>query len=693
VVYVRSVPVFALPWLYLPLAERRSGLLIPSPRTNSLNGFSLEQPIFLTLGRSYDITFTPGYYTGGGDEAHKVWDETRPEGPGEVEIREPRFNGVKGPRLLTEFRYTPSETMRGRATLGLLHDSRPRIDPRTYQFFRQRVDGRQIAARVDEPRGLRGEASWQHTQELGDGWYDRVDASFVSDGNYTRDLTADIIAQAFQYLRSTGTVYRRQDDFYAGLDVALRQDIRWPYRFFQDNRVPAAADPARLDLKGPSTFQRLPAITLSLPERPLAGGLTGSLRMEYVRLAPMTGGFGDEGTDGIFRNTGDYIPFGDEGWPYPLDETQANGVFDSRDREARDRVDFFPRLSTSVGLGTYARLTPSLALRQDVWAGERSGRTWQRGYPLAGLVLDTQLVRTWAGRESTAYRHALAPSLELRYVPGGWGRVPGPGAQPPGEGVAQPYDEVDAAVPLRPDGRTRGFLHAVLAVDQTLRFKRGNEAREPLRLRIGQGFDLTPYAPAAGKGTDTGPVLRDTFARLSASAGVLNAGGLIRFEPSSGRITQVGADFSVDNGKGTALYARYDDLLVTSPEAIGRGVNPLSVGPDATRRGLDTLVGSASLDVPGLTTTERAQTLIAGTRLRLGFGLGVRYEAIVQPLFLNPDTQESQPLAQQVLGLSYGPACDCWRFEAVVTLRRGAKLEFSGASLSVAGFGSFGSGG
>jgi LPS-assembly protein len=688
VVYVRSVPVFALPWLYLPLAERRSGLLIPSPRTSGLNGFSLEQPVFFTLGRSYDVTITPGYYTGAGDQTHDVYDETTGQ---TVQVREPGFNGVKGPRLLTEFRYVPSETMRGRATLGLLYDSRPRVDPRDFQFFRPRVDGKRTSGIVDEPRGLRGEASWQHTQELGDGWYDRVDASFVSDGNYTRDLTADIIAQAFQYLRSTGTVYRRQDDFYAGLDVTLRQDIRWPYRFFQDNRVPAAVDPERLDLKGPSTFQRLPAITLALPDRPLGAGLIGSLRMEYVRLAPILSSFGDEGADGIFRQTGDYIPFGfPPNTGFPRDEAQANGVFDSRDREARDRVDFFPRLSTTLGLGPYARLTPSLALRQDMWAGERSGRTWQRGYPLAGLVLDSQVVRTWKSRDST-YRHALAPSLELRYVPGGWGRVPWPGSQE--DGLAQPYDEVDAAVPLRPDGRTQGFLHAVLAVDQTLRFKRGNEAREPLRLRIGQGFDLTRYAPAAGKGTDTGPVLRDTFARLSASAGVLTAGGVIRFEPSTGRIAQVGADFSVDNGKGTALYARYDDLLVTSGEAIGRGIGPTSVGPDAVRRRLDTLVGSASVDVPGISTAERAQTLIAGTRLRLGFGLGVRYEAIVQPLYQDPKTLESQPLAQQTLGLSYGPACDCWRIEGVVMLRRGVALEFSGVNLSVAGFGNFGSGG
>ncbi|MFP2931440.1 hypothetical protein ACLESO_40895 [Pyxidicoccus sp. 3LG] len=231
-------------------------------------------------------------------------------------------------------------------------------------------------------------------------------------------------------------------------------------------------------------------------------------------------------------------------------------------------------------------------------------------------------------------------------------------------------------------------------MDQTLRFKRGADAREPLRLRIGQGFDLTRYALVAGKYSDTtGPVLRDTFARLSAGAGVLTAGGQIRFDPNTGRVTQLSADFNVDNGKGAALYARFDDYLTTSGAALDSGANPLSIGPDAVRRRLDTLVGSASFELPDFPPAERVQALIAGTRLTLGFGLGVRYEAYVQPLYQDPTTRESQPLAQQTLGLSYGPACDCWRVEGVVVLRRGGTPEFGGVNLSVAGFGSFGSGG
>ncbi len=690
VVYVKSVPVFALPWLYMPLSQRRTGLLLTKPTVSSLNGFAVEQPLFITLGQSYDVTLTPGYFSGGGDEQHLV----RNGATGAYEdVRETRYLGVKGPRLLTEFRYAPSERTRGRATLGFLYDFRPIRDPRDSTFFRRTVDGVSTTALVDERRGLRGEASWQHTQDLGNGWHDRVDAAFVSDGNYTRDLTADIVTREFVYLRSTATLFQRQDDLYAGLDVSLRQDIRWGYRFFQDNRVPAATDPARPDLKGPTTFQRLPALTLSLPERPVLGGLMAGLSVQYSRLAPLRGGFGDEGFDGIFLPSVQYATFDPvTGARVRLpDTTQSDGVFNANDREARDRVDFFPRLSTSFALGDVMRVSPSLGIRQDVWLGEVSGRTWQRGYPIAGLLLESQFARTFQGRERS-FRHAITPSLELRYVPGGWGRVPSAGASE--DGSARPYDEVDAAVPYQFDGRTRGFLQAVLAVDQTLRFKRGNVIREPLRLRIGQGFDLTRHVPAAGKVDDPGPILRDTFARLSATAGILTAAGTLRYDPNAGRISGLAAEVNVDDGKGHAAYARFDDLLSISNDARLLGVDPRSVGPDVVRRSLDTLVGGLSRVEPGLPPAERVQALIAGTRLKLGFGLGVRYEAIVQPLYRDPRTQEKgNPLAQQTFGLSYGPACDCWRVEGVMTLRRELGLEFSGVNLIVANFGSFGSGG
>jgi LPS-assembly protein len=660
VVYVHSVPVFALPWLYLPLAERRSGLLIPRPTLSGLSGFGLEQPVFLTLGRSYDLTFTPGFYTGASRETHILGKD---ELGNDISREEPRFVGIRGPRLLTEFRYVPSERTRGRATLGLVYDLQPRRDPLTGAFFR--IGNDPTAEFVPGARGLRGEASWQHVQDMGKGFFNRVDASFVSDGFYTRDLTADIVAREAQYLRSSGMLYHRGEDHYVGADGSFRQDLRWPFQYLREDRVPVEADPSQPTIPGPITFQELPALTLALPERRIAGRWAAGLRVEFSRLAPLIGRFGDEGADGLFNPNRVQVVTGPDGMPQVLpDLTQSDGVFDATEREARSRLDFLPTLSTSFGLGPYARLTPTLGIRQDFWIGEVSGRMVGRGYPLVGLTADSELERTYE-RGSASWRHTLAPSVALRYVPGVWGGIPLSGASL--EGPPRFYDEIDSSLPVGQDGRGQGFLHAVVEVTQSLQVKKGEERREPLRLRLGQGFDLTHRSLTFREGeTERGPVLRDTFARLNASAGVLNAGALVRFDPNSIRITQLSADASIDNGKGEALYARYDDLLAE--------------GSDRMRRGIDALVG------PAPEGRARAQLLVAGARLSLGIGLGLRYEAIVQPL-----ATTQSPLAQQVLGVSYGPACDCWRVEGVATLRRGQKRPDFGLNLSVAGVGAFGS--
>jgi LPS-assembly protein len=262
----------------------------------------------------------------------------------------------------------------------------------------------------------------------------------------------------------------------------------------------------------------------------------------------------------------------------------------------------------------------------------------------------------------------VSPTVSLRYVPMVWGGLPSHGVTPYRPG--QRYDEVDAALPEFTPLTARRFLHGVVELNQTLRLREGTSRGELLRLTLGQGFDLSRFAPTLGMGPAQAEsqVVRDTYARFSARSGILGANGVVAYDPVSGQFTQFSADFNISSPRREVLYARYDDLL--------------AVGSERMRRGLDALVG------PVRRGSQRAQLLTAGTAMTLGFGMGLRYEAIIQPQVVTEG-----PLLQQVLGVSYGPKCDCWRVEGVARLGRNQTVPDFGVNFSVAGVGSFGTGG
>jgi len=56
VIYVKDVPVLALPVFYVPLGERRTGLLLPRAGYAATSGFQATLPFYVTLGRSFDLT-------------------------------------------------------------------------------------------------------------------------------------------------------------------------------------------------------------------------------------------------------------------------------------------------------------------------------------------------------------------------------------------------------------------------------------------------------------------------------------------------------------------------------------------------------------------------------------------------------------------------------------------------------------
>ncbi len=658
-VYVYDVPVFALPWAYLPLAERRTGLLLPKPQRSALNGFAIEQPLFVTLGESYDLTLTPGYFFGAPAANNNL----------------PSF-GIEGPRLHTEFRYHPTEALRGRLALAGIYDLRPQRDVIRPWLMLGELNKEQAGG---EARGLRGEASFQHTWDMGNGWNNRADLSLVSDGNYTRDVQADVLLKEVQYLRSSAVLFHRADDHYAGLDLTLRQDLRWGFSLFQKDYLLKdelhPEDPARTirvreeqPFLGPNTFQRLPALTYGIPERPLWGPFFGGVKTELVRIAPLLRSFGDEGSDGIYDLR--------QGFPELLASGQGNGQFNPGERESRLRLDLQPRLSAQVMVGEVLRARPYAWYRQDVYLRERRGNFSQRGYPLVGLELDTELARTF-GPTTSLLRHSINPSVDLRWVPLILGETPGD------------YDEVDTAVTTHRGGVQAGFAQGVVEVHQQLATRNASGAvRELLRLDLGQPFDLGYRSRAR---------LGDSFARARLALDRVSLESVARYNLQEERLTQFSGTAGINDGKGNHGYLRYDNLAVD--------------GSDQLRRGIDTLMGPSSLlSSAGKQndTATRAQLLVAGGRYNFPFGLGLRYEAVVTPNFqqavlTGPGKGATKqpigglfvgsPLAQQVVGVSYGPACDCWRLEGFAVIRRNVAVPDFGVNLTLSRFGTFGSGG
>ena len=544
VVYVHGVPVLPLPWAYVPLSDRRTGLLVPRAGATYLSGVELAQPLFVTLGPSADLTLAPGYFFGGSSS----------------EL------GVQGPRLSAELRWVPSDHSSGRAHLGALYDLRwP---------------------------GLRFEGAFRHEEDLGRGFGLRADLSAVSDGDYIKDLTADVLLRETQYFRSTAVLSHRGEDHYAGLEVTLRQDTRWGYSLF---------DPGA----GPNVLQRLPALSYALLDRPVWGPLSFSFAAEYSRVAPFLGRTGDEGTDGSF----------DPAAP-DLDGSQGDRAFQSGEREARDRLDLRPRLSALIRAGDVARISPYLAYRQDVYFGEITRQLTQRGYPMAGVAVDTQLSRTFA---SGTLRHTITPSVELRSVPVVTGAPPGR------------YDELDASVPQV------GLLQVVAELDQRLLSRRQGQVAELARLSLAQGYDVLERRPG------------DTSALAAVHAGWLGADATARYSFAERRLTQLAAAVSLDDGQGHRAGARYERLLIDGSERL--------------RRGADALVGPP----PDPGTQDRAELLTAGAAYRFPFGLTVGYDAIISPN-QPAGARPLDPLTQQALSASYSPSCECWRVDLSLSL-------------------------
>ncbi|MGO9063170.1 MAG: LPS-assembly protein LptD [Myxococcaceae bacterium] len=661
IIRVYDVPVLPLPVMYVPLSDRKTGLLPILPNYSAWTGWYVPVPVYVTLGRSADIETDLGYTTGGAN---------------------PNY-GTKGPSLDTTFRFASSVDTHGTAEFFIVNDTLPPRNPENGVVWSS-YTGTPEAAAASKWFGPREQLNSQIVAVLGGGWATRLDLNLASDSALPRDEATDVLSQANQYLTSTFQLSHRSADAWEGLTLSYRQDTQPPfaYSLFGTDKNPATGAPER----GPATFQQLPDVTVALPTRPLWGPLMGSLDMSYTRLSPLTQLFGDEGRYGIFMPVAPANPTP----PGVVDPLQGDGIYQpAYERQARDRLDVVPRLVMTLPVGDVLRIQPSAWVREDVYVGEISGAVANRAYGVFDLLISSELSRTY-GEGQGGLRNAFQPSLEVRDIVGAWGAVPGP--QP-----SNKYDAIDWAVD------TNHRLQGVAKFTESLTRRTGAQQVELLRLELAQEFiSSSPNG------------LSDSVASARTTLGAFTAATTFRWDNQrhAPALFSIGAGVQpwVNPTKGArppqySFHVEYDFIYLSTLYQNQNGI-PLTDeaqewvgGSAAQRRGIDALVGSP-LPAAALQGSLLHTITLTGT-VYFPYGLGLNYSGTLypNPPPLPPNFPTGSTIigphaffGQQQLALLFGPACNCWQLTLGVRTAPGLPAAFPTlfVDFTIAGFGTFG---
>ncbi len=235
VLYVKSVPVFVLPVMYVPFGERRTGFLTPRMGYDPVTGFRVTEPFFLTLGRSYDLTLFGTYYTSRGFSA------------------------------ATEGRWAPSKDSAGEAKVTVLFDDGA-FDPTDGAFHRDR----------DEVLG-RFAITGKHDTKFGEGRL-AMDLDLVGDPQWKTELLPTFLERQVEESVSRLTYAESYDGpLRVAVGAALRQDLRQSrYAALTEERREVSLFSA--ELPGPGAVRyRLLELRLDAAPAHLARALPGLL--------------------------------------------------------------------------------------------------------------------------------------------------------------------------------------------------------------------------------------------------------------------------------------------------------------------------------------------------------------------------------------------------------------------------------
>ncbi|HEY2031167.1 MAG TPA: hypothetical protein VGH20_18375 [Myxococcales bacterium] len=612
-----TLPLFPLS---LPLTNRQWGLLAPQFGFSGVAGFGFAQPLFLPLGESYDLTLTPGFFTGGRNSA-AAGAEQYSSALG--------HRNIKGPRLGAELRYAPIEGTSGSISIDAFYDAdqhqlaRPNSDPPIAGETASN-DGRGLG-------GVRGVAHLLHRTEKGATTF-AVQGAIATDTMVVQDAEPTSIDRFTDFLRTDAGLWRASGATTLGLDASFLQDVRVLDPNEPDRRL--------FGSERRTTFQRLPsAFAQVAPEA--FGPFSFSMEASAAQFAPFAG------PDASERSTG-FAPT-DLGAPsaqsqQDLELARAPGL----------RADFAPRLRWALPQGVPVDLRLDVGGRADGYAlYGYPDRDHARAYADAGVLLGLPLERRFG-----ATLHRIEPQIELRAItpsllsggPPIGDPADGGGAHyssavasaeqdvfagaltPHGGATGVPsarraYDEIDFAAP------STGAVEAVFSLDQALWMKSGKTAVRWLRLDLQQEVLL-----GSGGG---GRRLGEGSAALGLQYAFAALNGTVSYDWDISALSTISLGLSVHDARTDEIHGSLLLLRGASSERLRAGVDELFA---AAR--LAALPGSLAGSVGG------------GASAALPANLRLGYEG---SKFISPDNTipQGQPDMGHALNLLYDTPCHC----------------------------------
>ncbi len=405
---------FALPYLYVPVSKRKTGLLPPGIMLTSFDGPLVEESVFFVLHPSVDMTATVGMSTN------------------------------RGPRDKLELRYAPSpdvyglfefshmfDVLLGSTAIALPDGESRRLAWETGQGVQGIPDGRL-------PLSHRMAATLSHRSGTWSRFSTKAELQVYSDAAYLFHNRFTVQAQATEYMPSRLAFDYRGDLWRASVGAAAYQDFRVPGGLY-------GAVAGR-------TLQRAPEVGLHLAPTPLPLGF------RFAADARFAGGFALGGAhaaryDRALDRTLDPMGMGIPSGPTTISEYQGRPPDDlvSADCSALEtvpvppmpgtvnlrqgvpcqkplrfgRVDVVPRLSRPFGLGPVS-FHPELFGLFAVGVDGIDTRPRPRGFAAFRFDASTELARVFAKDEEkkTAWRHRIRPLARYLLIPGVFGALP-----------------------------------------------------------------------------------------------------------------------------------------------------------------------------------------------------------------------------------------------------------------------------